>query len=213
MKQFSAKYKNVITVIGILTLLYLIVLIFFIELPKAINILWKSEEWWKFTIAVGVCFLGIYCLLSILLDEFVVEISNNVKKTLLQVLAIILLALLAGVFNESIEESITITIIIAFFSALFYFIIDVKLSSITDFSYAKGWFDGYKNNIKGYGKTYDEGFEEGKKIKTHEQNKSLVFEEYPLENEDRTPKNRLEVLKSMAFRSFKEKQKKDNSSK
>lgn len=205
--------NNVISLIGILTLLYLIVLIFFIELPKAINILWKNEQWWKFTIAVGVCFLGIYCLFSILLDELVVEISNNVKKTLLQVLAMILLALLAGVFNESIEESITITIIIAFFSALFYFIIDVKLSSITDFSYAKGWFDGYKNNINDYGKTYDEGFEEGKNFKIQEQNKSLVLEEYPLENEERKVKTRLEVLKVMAFKSFKEKQKKGNSSK
>ncbi|MCL9805874.1 hypothetical protein NAT51_10095 [Flavobacterium amniphilum] len=73
--------------------------------------------------------------------------------------------IIAVIFNFSHQDSLILTFILIPIALIFYLFLDDKLSKITDYSYTKGWFDGYKRNLRGYGKSYDDGHSDGSNFK------------------------------------------------
>lgn len=155
-------FKKLQLFIALIFLIYLTVTIFFIEIPAKIFDLWNNMEWWSFIITIGVVFFATHSISTILIKDYIVEISPKTKKVLSNGLGGILLTLIGGIFNFKNDDAILISLIFIPFTLFFYLNLTIMLDKILDFSYKKGWYDGYKDRITGYyGKSYEDGLNDG----------------------------------------------------
>ena len=150
---------------------YVLIIVFINNLPSKIFDLWEDLKWWKFILLTGFMIYAVYCLISVSMDDYIREISKKTNRIISSGLGILTIFLVGGIFNFKHDDSIFVLLILIPMFLIFYFSLTIKLDKMTNFSYKKGWFDGFKDNITGYyGKSYEDGFNDGIKFKKETEN-------------------------------------------
>ena len=145
---------------------YVLIIVFINNLPSKIFDLWEDLKWWKFILLTGFMIYAVYCLISVSMDDYIREISKKTNRIISSGLGILIILIVGGIFNFKHDDSIFVLLILIPLFLIFYFSLVIKLDKLTNFSYKKGWFDGFKDNITGYyGKSYEDGFNDGIKFK------------------------------------------------
>lgn len=98
------------------------------------------------------------------MNDFVIEISSKTNKILLNVIGFILLAFLVGILNYKHDEAFLIFLIFIPLVLVIYFALHLKLDKITDYSYEKGYYDGFRKHIVSIGKSYEDGLKDGENL-------------------------------------------------
>lgn len=155
-KKIEMFLASIILILGITQVLIILI-------PDLIIDVWKSYDW-KIFILIFIIFSRFFYFL---ISEFIInsfeEISRKVKKSISITIGSILFVPIIGIFNHSKDAIIPLLILVPIFIFLFISI-EIKLQKITNFSYSKGWFDGFRDNFFIYGKTYEDGYSDGSKF-------------------------------------------------
>ena len=167
MKYKMGKIINKIKIIiAFIFMLYVSIVVFINNLPSKIFELWEDLKWWKFILLTGFIIYAVYCLISVLIADYIGEISKKTNRIISSGLGILILFIVSGIFNFKHDDSIFVLLILIPMFLIFYFSLTIKLDKLTNFSYKKGWFDGFKDNITGYyGKSYEDGYYDGIRFK------------------------------------------------
>lgn len=159
MKKFI---KVIQIIIALIFALYISIIAFFYSIPSKIFELWEDLKWWTFLLFIGLTVYSVYCLISLLIADYISEISKKTNKKISKGLVVLILFFVAGIFNFNHDDNIILFLIFIPINFVFYFSLVVKLDKVTDFSYKKGWYDGYKDRLtRYYGKSYEEGLKDG----------------------------------------------------
>lgn len=153
--------RKIKLLISVLFSIYLTIMIFSYHIPNYILEMWDESEWWIFLFKIGFILFASYSLISVLMNDFVIEISSKTNKILLSAIGFILLAFLVGIFNYKHNDAILIFLIFIPLVIVIYFALHLKLDKITDYSYEKGCYDGFRKHIVSIGKSYEDGLNDG----------------------------------------------------
>lgn len=153
--------RNIEYFLGFLTFLYFIGFVFFYQLPIQIVEFWNNNEWWAFILIINLFLYGINSLVSILIDDYIKELSIKEGKWITNAVGIILFIIIIGIYNFRHDDSLIIAIILVPMTLFIYFNVSIKTEYIVKKSYQKGWFEGFRNKLNPKGRNYQQGYEDG----------------------------------------------------